>query len=136
MPLYLGLVLSDESSSSMDFLLLLLLCCSCCCCCSSCFSVCCNSCCCCCCGCCCCGGCCCLGSGFWHSWSKSCFCCPYLALNIWGLSLFTSDSRTGFRKNSSAPSSKHLIFDNCQLTRKMCFLEYILQGKIQMGIGK
>ena len=27
----------------------------------------------------------------------------------WGLSLFTSDIWTGFRKNSSAPSSKHLI---------------------------
>jgi hypothetical protein len=27
---------------------------------------------------------------------------------MWGLSLFKSDSLTGFKKNSSAPSSKHL----------------------------
>jgi len=37
---------------------------------------------------------------------------------MWGLSLFMSDSRTGFRKNSSAPSSRHLIQNfknqNCQ----------------------
>jgi hypothetical protein len=28
---------------------------------------------------------------------------------MWGFSLLMSDSRTGFRKNSSAPSSRHLI---------------------------
>lgn len=32
-----------------------------------------------------------------------------MVFNMWGLSLLTSESRTGFKKNSSAPSSKHLF---------------------------
>lgn len=105
MPLYLGLVLSGESPSSKVFLLLLLE--SCCCCCD----------CCCCCGCCCCCSCCSCdwNSGFSVSSSlSSCFLCFScigsfnFVFSIWGLSLFTSASRTGFKKNSSAPSSKHL----------------------------
>jgi len=33
----------------------------------------------------------------------------HLLFSMWGFSLLMSDSRTGFRKNSSAPSSRHLI---------------------------
>lgn len=100
-PLYLGLVLSGESPSSMVFLLLLLFdcCCCCCCCCCGCdsdtdfsdssvFSS--------------------SSSSFSSFSSFSCGWSLILALIMWGFSRFTSDIWTGFRKNSSAPSSKHL----------------------------
>ena len=133
-PLYLGLVLSGESPSSMAFLLLLFDCCGgvggsiCNCSCSwgsvgssgmdsnrswSCSDVgttcngidrnrscsCCS-----CCSCCCC-------SGAWGSLAESGCSSDVLSLvfNMWGLSRLTSESRTGFKKNSSAPSSKHLF---------------------------
>ena len=44
--------------------------------------------------------CCCCS--WWH-------CSLHLLFSMWGFSLLMSDSRTGFRKNSSAPSSRHLI---------------------------
>lgn len=101
-PLYLGLVLSGERPSSKAFLLLLLECC----CCERCLS-------------CCWWWCCCSSfsscdrdSGFPDSslFSRfSCFGSFNFVFIIWGLSLFTSDSRTGFKKNSSAPSFKHLL---------------------------
>lgn len=99
MPLYLGLVLSGESPSSMVFRLLLFGggdCCNCwwwwctfsCCSCLiselSNFWLVCSS---------------------WFSW----FWSLDLVFTIWGLSLFKSDNLTGFKKNSSAPSSKHLL---------------------------
>lgn len=100
MSLYLGLVLSGERFSSMAFLLLLpdglgddccWWCWTCCCCCCWCF--------------------CDLISS--SSRSSSCFSCSWslgMAFIMWGLSLFRSDCLTGFKKNSSAPSSKHLEF--------------------------
>lgn len=119
MPLYLGLVLSvsGESPCSMVFLLLLLACCSDGCCCSivgcgfdsdsgwgswgfgACFwsfwRI--------------CWACCCRTSEFSIFSAVPCFWSFDLVFFMWGLSLFKSDSLTGFKKNSSAPSSKHLV---------------------------
>jgi hypothetical protein len=36
-------------------------------------------------------------------------CSLHLLFIMWGFSLLMSDSRTGFRKNSFAPSSRHLV---------------------------
>ena len=132
-PLYLGLVLSGESPSSIAFLLLLFDCwggvggsnCNCSCSCGgvgrsgtdciwswSCSDV----------GICCssgrdrsCSRCCCCSSAWdwlesgWSSVVLSGLSHLSLVFNMWGLSLLTSESWTGFKKNSSAPSSKHLF---------------------------
>ena len=99
MSLYLGLVLSLVSGEtpcwSMAFLLLLLACANDCCCSFwGCF-------------------CSCTFSGISRLSCFSWFWSFNLVFIKWGLSLFKSDILTGFKKNSSAPSSKHLLQFHC-----------------------